>query len=106
MEKPQKLIAFCAICILTIAIIGVIMYTVAWQATKEKRGDKMNVNKLKGKIVENGLTIPELAKSVDIDRATMYRKLNNGDKIKIGEAIRIKRVLNLTDREAVEIFLT
>ena len=41
-------------------------------------GDKMvNVNKLKGKIVECGLSIEELAKRIGKDRATLYRRLNS-----------------------------
>ena len=65
----------------------------------------MNINKLKGKIVENGLTIDELAKSIGTTRSSLYRKLNNSEKITIGEAVKIKGVLSLTNEEASEIFL-
>ena len=34
----------------------------------------VNVNKLRGKIVENGMSIPELAANIGIDKATFYRK--------------------------------
>lgn len=65
----------------------------------------MNVNKLKGKIVEKGLDIESFANLVGVNRATMYRKLNNAEKITIGEAIKMKNVLGVSDSEAYEIFL-
>ena len=64
----------------------------------------MNVNKLKGKIVEKGLNIEGLAKLIGTDRSTLYRKLNASDKITIGDAIKIKNVLELTEVEATDIF--
>lgn len=65
----------------------------------------MNINKLRGKIVENGMTVPELASKIDVDRSSLYRKLNNLEKVTIGEAIRIKEALNLSDSDALDIFL-
>ena len=65
----------------------------------------MNINKLKGIIVENGLNVEQLAGAIGIDRATLYRKLNEFEKITIGEAIKIKGVLQLNDEDACEIFL-
>lgn len=65
----------------------------------------MNVNKLKGKIVEKGLSVELLAASIGVDRSSLYRKLNNGDKITIGEAVKIKDALGLSSEEASDIFL-
>ena len=54
----------------------------------------MNVNKLKGKIVENGLNVSQLASSIGIDMTTMYRKLtSNGDTLTIN--------LSMEDRNAI-----
>ncbi|OZV12278.1 phage repressor protein [Tissierella sp. P1] len=65
----------------------------------------VNVNKLKGKIVENGLNISELAKKIGLDRSTLYRKLNSdGETFTIKEANLIFRELKLTKVEAMEIF--
>lgn len=64
-----------------------------------------DVNKLKGKIVENKLTQEELAKKISIDRSTLNRKLKTGEAFTIGEANRIVTVLKLTSEEAVNIFL-
>lgn len=65
----------------------------------------MNVNKLKGKIVEKGLSVELLAASIGVDRSSLYRKLNNGDKITIGEAVKIKDALDLSAEDAADIFL-
>ena len=66
----------------------------------------MNIAKLKGKIVENGMNVESLAELIGIDRSSMYRKLNNFEKITIGEAIKIKEALGMSDSDAYDIFLT
>lgn len=67
----------------------------------------MNVNKLKGKIVEKEMSITQLAKEIGIDRSSLYRKLNNeGDTLSIKEANRIVEILGLTREESIAIFLT
>lgn len=65
----------------------------------------MNVNKLKGKIAEKGLSVEKLAQQIGVDRSSLYRKLNNAEKITIGEATRMKDVLEMTPEEATLIFL-
>ena len=66
----------------------------------------MKLDLLKGKIVANGMNVEQLAKNIGINRASLYRKLNNFDKITIGEATKIKEVLSMTNEEATEIFLS
>ena len=65
----------------------------------------MNINKLKGKIVEKNMNVERLAEMIGIDKTTLYRKLNNAEKITIGEAAKIKVALRLNDSEAYDIFL-
>lgn len=65
----------------------------------------MNINKLKGKIVENGMNVEALAEKIGVERSSLYRKLNSAEKITIGEAAKIKEALCLSDAEAYEIFL-
>ena len=65
----------------------------------------MNVNKLKGKIVEKGMNVESLAVCIGIDRSSLYRKLNDSEKITIGEAVKMKDALKMSDGEAFEIFL-
>lgn len=65
----------------------------------------VNVNKLKGKIVENGFSVSVLADKIGMDKATLYRKLNdNGDYFTIAEADRIVNALNLNSKEGTAIF--
>lgn len=66
----------------------------------------MKLNKLKAKIVENGTNVESLADIIGIDRSSLYRKLNNFDKITIGEATKMKECLHMTDEEATDIFLS
>lgn len=65
----------------------------------------MNINKLKGKVVEKEMNIETLANIIGIDRSSLYRKLNNSEKITIGEAVKMKDALSMSDDEAYEIFL-
>lgn len=65
----------------------------------------MNVNKLKAKLVELGMNVETLATAIGVERSSLYRKLNKSEKITIGEALKMKDALNLTDDEAYEIFL-
>lgn len=65
----------------------------------------MNVNKLKGKMVENEFTVEKLANKIGIDRATFYRRLNsNGETFTIKEANLISIALGLTADEVNAIF--
>ena len=65
----------------------------------------VNTNKLKGKIVERGLSITSLAEEMGINRATMYRKLaNGGENISVHEANVMARYLKLSQQEAMDIF--
>lgn len=65
----------------------------------------MNANKLKAKIVENGLNISKTAELIGVSKSSLYRKLNGSDRLTINEAAKLKNILELTDLEALEIFL-
>lgn len=93
------------ISVLTSGICGAIIQTVALMRQNElKEVNRMDANKLRGKIVEKGLNVETLAKMVGIDRSSMYRRLNNTEKITVGEAERIRSALGLTGEEATAIF--
>lgn len=67
----------------------------------------VNVNKLKGKLIENGLNVEAMADKMGIDGATLYRRLsNNGNTFTIGEADQISKILNLTKDEVNAIFFS
>ncbi len=65
----------------------------------------LDVQKLKGKIVEKGKTIEIVSAELGINPATFYRKLKNNS-FEIGEADRLVEVLSLTGDEASAIFFS
>jgi len=95
--------------VLTFRKIGAIIQIVAHYATiwsiRQRKEYAMNVPKLRGLMTEKQINVETLAELVSIDRSSMYRKLNNADKITIGEAMRIKQALKMSDELAIEIFL-
>ena len=65
----------------------------------------ININKLKGKIIEKGFSIGLLADQLGIDKSTLYRKLSkNGESISIAEANKIAEILELDAKEIISIF--
>lgn len=67
----------------------------------------VNVNKLRGKMVENGISVESLAGVIGLDKATVYRKLNNnGESFSISEADKIAKALQLNSAEAQAIFFS
>lgn len=102
----KKNIAQSAKRVLTTAFVRAIINSVAPHATIQRIGGlPVNVLKLKAKIVENDMNIGKLAAELGVDRSSLYRKLNNCEKITIGEAVKIKEILSLSDTEAYDIFL-
>lgn len=76
------------------------------QKCEKQRGENMvNVNKLKGLIVEKETTQEALAKEAGICRATFYRRMDNPETFKIGEIQSIVSSLGMTNQQAIEIFL-
>lgn len=65
----------------------------------------IQVNKLKGKIYEKGLTIAILSKKIGMNVTTFYRKLAKST-FSLVEAEKITKSLQLTQSEATEIFFT
>ena len=63
-----------------------------------------NILKLKGKIVENGMTLESFSKAINMDKATFCRRLKQPEKFTIGEACRTVEVLHLTTQDALDIF--
>lgn len=92
--------------VLTNAKKIVILQIVARYATErnKERTERMNTNKLKGKIVEKGMNVEGLANLIGVDRSSLYRKLNNAEKITVGEAMRMKNALEMSNAEAYDIF--
>ena len=66
----------------------------------------VDVNRLKGKTVERGLTGEKIAKTLGIDQSTYYRKLGDGGgSFTLSQAITMSEVLSLSREERIAIFL-
>ena len=67
----------------------------------------VNINKLRGKIIENGLSVKDLADNLEMDRSTLYRKMNSeGDTMTIRDAEKISKILKLSLEEVNSIFFS
>lgn len=66
----------------------------------------VNINKLKAKLVENDISVSQLAYKVGLNQATMYRRFNGGENFSIKEASEIARILNLSADELNDIFFS
>ena len=65
----------------------------------------INANKLRGRVVENGLTMRALAARLGVNESTLYRKLQNSG-FTIHEAQEIAKILNLSAEDVVAIFFS
>ena len=65
----------------------------------------MNALRFQQVLDKRGLKKEDLAKIIDKDRATIYRRFaNKGDNFTVEEVQKIKEALELTDEEAISIF--
>lgn len=65
----------------------------------------MNARLLKARMLENKVTIEEMAKMLSIHPATLYRKIsNNTGSFTIKEAYEIVEILGLCSKDAISIF--
>lgn len=63
------------------------------------------MKKLKGKLIEKGYTYENIASELGISKTTFAYKINGKGCFLITEASKLKELLNLTERESIEIFL-
>ena len=66
---------------------------------------KVNIKKLRAKMIEKDITMHELSKRISIDPSTMSRKIKGSYGFTVGEMQAIANELNLSSGEAVDIFL-
>jgi transcriptional regulator with XRE-family HTH domain len=64
----------------------------------------VNSNKIKGRIVELGLTQKDLAKALSVALPTVSQKINNVRSMNVKEAFIIAEVLNIPDKEFRDYF--
>lgn len=64
----------------------------------------INTNKLKGKIVENGLNVEALAHQMELDITTVYRKIRGESDFTVREVSEIASILKLSEDDLTAIF--
>lgn len=64
-----------------------------------------NINKLKGKMAEEGYTMKSLSKKTGMSETTLRRKISFEEHdFTIDESIKVKKLLKMTDEEYLYIF--
>ncbi len=64
----------------------------------------MNINDLRAEIARNNLSIPKLAKLIDMNKKTLYKRINGEVSFTQKEILAISRVLNLSPDKIMSIF--
>ena len=68
---------------------------------------RVDVAKLRGKIIERGMTQEKLAHEIKMDKSTFSRKMRSEAlEFSVGDMHKIAYILNLSKKEAGEIFLS
>ena len=66
----------------------------------------MNTYLLMAKLYSRKITQKELAKRLEIDRSTLYRKLSGASVMTVSDVRAITRELNLSQNEIMDIFFS
>lgn len=66
---------------------------------------KMNLDNLNAEIARNKLSIPKLAKLINMDKKTLYTRMNGSTSFKQKEILSIANVLSLSPEQILSIFL-
>ena len=64
----------------------------------------MNLELLKKKIEDSGLKQIHISEQLGIDRGSLYNKLNGKSEFTMTEIVNLCRVLNIDDKEKIQIF--
>nr|WP_077613060.1 phage repressor protein [Clostridium sp. Marseille-P2415] len=69
--------------------------------------DFLNIQMLKGKIMESGITQEAMADAIGMSRCTFYRKMKRkGNTFTVEEMNNIVKTIHLSKEEAVSIFFS
>ena len=61
-------------------------------------------DKLRGRIVENRYTLQTFADSIGISSASLIRKIKGSTDFTVGESVKVKELLNLSNEDYLDIF--
>jgi predicted DNA-binding transcriptional regulator AlpA len=65
----------------------------------------MLCNKIRARIIELGMSIPQIASSLGMNRSTMYRKLKDPGRFTVAELRKLVSVLQWSGQEVRDIFM-
>lgn len=68
-------------------------------------GEKMNKNLLKSIIYKKGLTIKKVAEMLGITRISLSMKMSGKTQFSIEDIKKLRKILGLTNKEIIEIFI-
>ena len=68
-------------------------------------GERMNKNLLKSIIYKKGLTIKKVAEMLGITRISLSIKISGKTPFSIKDIKNLRKILGLTDKEIIEIFI-
>lgn len=84
----------------------IIIVTVTQLKYRKRGAAKVNVLELKAECVRHNYTIESLAKAIEINKVTMYRKLNGESSFTREEMQAIRNKLSLNDEMFLKIFFS
>ena len=72
----------------------------------KKKGviDLVNTELLREKIARRNMTVSDVAAEMNIDKATLYRRIAAPESFTIGEALKISELLELHHSDSIAIF--
>ena len=65
----------------------------------------MLCNKIRVRIIELGMSVPQIASSLGMNRSTMYRKLKDPGRFTVAELRKLVSVLQWSGQEVRDIFM-
>lgn len=86
--------------------IGMVLSLLCCMKRNQKEVCALDANKLYKMICERGLSIDAVSKTSGIDISLLGEILFKHGSITIGDALKLKEVLSLTNAEAIDIFLS
>lgn len=59
---------------------------------------------LREKIAKRNMTISDVAAQMNVDKATLYRRISSPETFTIGEVLEISKILNLPHADSIAVF--
>ena len=77
----------------------------SYDTIQSREGERMNKNLLKSIIYKKGLTIKKVAEMLGITRISLSIKISGKTPFSIKDIKNLRKILGLTDKEIIKIFI-